>query len=61
MDFDLNFTCSEVDNNKHIMLKKHAGHNVSIHYYKQEEEATVECDDCSEILLTFFKSEESFL
>lgn len=49
---------SEVNEKKHNTLKRHLGHRVYVNYYGQDNEMTIECEDCDEILVNVFKSEE---
>lgn len=46
---------SEINPEKRKELQSHAGHNIVITNY--EEETTIECEDCQEILINFFEKE----
>ena len=47
---------SEINPEKAKKLEEHEGHDIVINDYPQEDEVTVECETCYEILLSFFKS-----
>ena len=47
---------SEINPEKAKKLEEHEGHDIVINDYPQEEEVTVECETCYEILLSFFKT-----
>lgn len=46
---------SEINKEKRKELKEHAGHKIVITNY--EEETALECEDCQEILISFFEKE----